>query len=87
MWNPPDSVLEAVLGLVIVGGVLETLGLLLYLTTFHEAAFEAFLDSAITPVAFVEFMLASPDRLLVAVGLAILAVIFNVTGTGGKTRG
>jgi len=41
IWNPPDSIFEAVTGIVFVGFILETIGLVLYLSTFHEAAFNA----------------------------------------------
>jgi hypothetical protein len=54
----------------------------------HEAAFDAFLAGGITPGGAVDFLLASPDRLLVFLGILLVAAYIVLFGeTGGSTRG
>jgi hypothetical protein len=70
--------------LVFVGGMLELLGMLLYMQWANEAALDALVAGGVTPAEVVGFLQASPDRLLVAAGLAALAVLLVVGGGSGS---
>lgn len=73
--------------LVFVGGILELIGMMMYLQWRHEAALERFMAGEITPAGTLDFLLASPDRMLVAVALAVLALFMVLTGdSGGSTH-
>ena len=88
--NDTTGIAQKVLLLVFVGGILEPLGMLLYLTLFSPTALETLLADGVSPEEVVPFLLASPDRLLVAGGIALLAVLFawNAdTSTGGTHYG
>ncbi|HKL28715.1 MAG TPA: hypothetical protein VJ898_05540 [Natrialbaceae archaeon] len=76
----PFQVAGFLFSLVFVVGMTELFGMMLYLQWKHEAAFEALTADGVTPAAVVEFLLASPDRLAVAGGLAVLGVLLAVTG-------
>ena len=67
---------QKVLLLVFVGGILEPLGMLTYLLWSSPAALERLMADGIDLGDVVPFLLASPDRLLVAGALALLALLF-----------
>jgi elongation factor P--beta-lysine ligase len=69
------GILQNVLTFVFVGGILEVLGMLLYLSQTSEAALDRLMTGGMSLEDVVMFLLASPDRLLVASGLALLALI------------
>jgi len=72
--------------LVFVGGILEVIGLLFYMQWRDEAALNAFTEGGFTIPELIGFLTASPDRMLVAGGLAVLAVFMVVSGgSGGST--
>jgi uncharacterized membrane protein YgcG len=76
----PFKVTGFLFSLVFVVGMTELFGMMLYLQWKHEAAFEALTSDGVTPAAVVDFLVASPDRLAVAGGLAVLGVLLAVTG-------
>jgi uncharacterized membrane protein YgcG len=76
----PFKVAGFLFSLVFVVGMTELFGMMLYLQWKHEAAFEALTTDGVTPAEVVDFLLASPDRLAVAGGLAVLGVLLAVTG-------
>lgn len=81
------GIVQRVLLLVFVGSILEPLGMLLYLTLVSPTALDTLLAGGVTPGEVVSFLLASPDRLLVAGGLALLAVLFAWNAdSGGSTH-
>lgn len=82
-----SGIVQKVLLLVFVGGILEPLGMLLYLTLVSPTALDTLMADGVTPGEVVSFLLASPDRLLVAGGLALLAVLFAWNAdNGGSTH-
>mgnify|MGYP006280757539 CR=1 FL=1 len=76
----PFQVAGFLFSLVFVVGMTELFGMMLYLQWKHEAAFEALTADGVTPAAVVDFLVASPDRLAVAVGLAVVGMLLAVTG-------
>jgi len=68
---------------VFVGGTLEPLGMLLYLTVTSPGALETLTAGGVSPGEVVSFLLASPDRLLVAAGLGLLALVFAWNADSG----
>jgi hypothetical protein len=81
------GVAQRLLLLVFVGGILETLGMLMYLLWSSPAALEALMADGIGPGELVTFLLASPDRPLVAGALALLALLFAWNAeAGGSTH-
>ena len=76
----PFQVAGFLFSLVFVVGLTELFGMMLYLQWKHEAAFEALTADGVTPAEVVDFLLAAPDRLAVAGGLAVLGVLLAVTG-------
>ena len=80
------GIVQKLLVLVFVGGILEPLGMLMYLQWSSPSALEALLADGVSLGELVSFMLASPDRLLVAGVLALLALLFAWNAdTGGST--
>ena len=77
------GIVQRVLLLLFVGGILETLGMLLYLQWASPAALERLMADGIQVGELISFLLASPDRLLVAGGLAILALFFAWNAESG----
>ncbi len=85
-WNPPNSSPTVVIGTNAAGLVLvELVGLYIYFQFYHRSAFETLIDGGLTPASGVAFLVASPDRLLVAVSLAVLAVVSTLTGSNDPT--
>ena len=89
LWsNAPDSIVAFVVEFLFVGGILGGFGMALDLGTQHEAALNAFLTGGITPGGAVDFLLASPDRLLVFLSILLVAAYIVLFGeTGGSTAG
>ncbi|WP_318569001.1 hypothetical protein [Salinigranum marinum] len=79
----PFRLLGVVFEFAVVLVMVEFFGLTLYLWWANEAALDAFLTGVRTPAAFVSFLLAAPDRSLVAGGLAVLAVFLVLSGESG----
>ena len=78
---------QTLLLLVFVGGILEPLGMVTYLLWSSPAALEELMAGGISPGEVVSFLLASPDRLVVAGALALLAALFAWNAdTGGSTH-
>jgi uncharacterized membrane protein YgcG len=73
-----------VISLVLVGGMVEALGMAGYMLWRNEAALDALVAGGVTPAEVVQFLLASPDRLLVAGGLGVLAVLMVRGGGSGS---
>jgi hypothetical protein len=74
------SLVGLAISLVFVVGMVELFGLFAYFQWRHRAAFEALMADGLTPTRVVDFLLASPDRLAVAGGLAVLGVVLVLTG-------
>ncbi|MFC7078689.1 hypothetical protein [Haloarcula halophila] len=72
--------------LVFVGGMLEFFGMILYLQWRDEAALRALTADGVTPPEVAAFVLASPDRILVAAVLAVVSVGFVLTSDSGGSR-
>jgi hypothetical protein len=85
--EPADDtpgIVQRVLLLFFVGGIIEPLGMLLYLQLSSPAALETLVSDGVTLDEVISFVLASPDRILVAAGLALLAFLFAwKADTGG----
>jgi hypothetical protein len=82
----PFRLVGFVFSLVFVGGILEVLGLMFYMQWRDEAALNAFIEGGITVSELIGFLTASPDRMLVAGGLAVLALLMVLGGnSGGST--
>ena len=79
------GIAQRLLILVFVGGILEPLGMLMYLQWSSPAALETLLAGGVSVGEVVAFLLASPDRLLVAGALALLAVLFAWNADSGGT--
>jgi hypothetical protein len=70
------SIAQKLLLLVFVGGILEPLGMLMYLLWSSPTALERLMAGGTSLGEVGSFLLASPDRLLVAGALALLALLF-----------
>lgn len=79
----PFRVVGFLFSLVFVGGLVEIFGMMLYLQWRDQAALQALTAGGITPAEVLTFVLASPDRILIAALLAVLSVVFVVTGDSG----
>jgi hypothetical protein len=85
MLTLPLRLAGALFSFLFVGGILEVLGMLLYLeVTDQSAAAQALMADGVQPGELLPFLLASPDRLLVAIGLAIVAVLFVRADSSGS---
>ena len=77
--------ITALFGLVFSLAIVEFLGLLLYGAVTDEAAAQALMNNTTDPVAFpgrwLEYVLASPDRTLVALVLAAIVTLLAVSGS------
>jgi len=60
---------------------LEGIGLSGYLAITAGPAFSRLIQTSTTPAELSRFFLSSPDRILVATGLAVLAYVLVNTGT------
>lgn len=80
------GVAQRVFLFVFVDGILEVLGMVLYLSVTSPAALDRLRSGGVGPGEPVSFLLASPDRLAVAVGLAVLALVFAWNATPGWSR-
>jgi hypothetical protein len=70
-----------------VGGMLEFFGLMFYSMWRDEGAFRRLLADGVTPNEVVAFLTASPDRMLVAGGIAVVAfVMVRSGGSGGSSH-
>ena len=74
-----------VVSLVFVGAILELLGLALYLQWASEAALNDLLAGGVGFTEAVEFILASPDRVLVAGVLAAVSVFIVLADRSGAS--
>ncbi|WP_284011304.1 hypothetical protein [Haloarcula pelagica] len=79
----PFRVVGFLFSLVFVGGMVEFFGMVLYLQWRDQAALQALTAGGVTPPEAISFVLASPDRVVVAALLAVLSVVFVVTGDSG----
>ena len=70
------SIAQKALIFVFVGGILEPLGMLMYLLWSSPMALERLMTGGISLGEVIAFLLASPDRLLVAGVIALLALLF-----------
>lgn len=71
--------------LVFVVGILEVVGMMFYLAvTDQQPAFASLREAGFTPENVLEFLLASPDRLAVAGGLAVVGVVLVLAGGSGR---
>ncbi|WP_436910464.1 hypothetical protein [Halosimplex marinum] len=76
-----------VFSIVFVVGMLEFFGLTLYMLWRNEAALDALTAGGVTPGELIAFLLASPDRLVVAAVLAVLGLLMVFTGDSGGSHG
>ena len=76
----PFRLFGLLFSLVFVVGMVELFGLFAYLQWRQPAALEGLMAQGLTPNRVVDFLLASPDRLAVAGGLAVFGVFLVLTG-------
>lgn len=81
----PFRVVGVLFSLVFVVGILEFLGILLYTAMTNEAAGQALMQNDPTPMKFAAFVMASPDRMLVAGVLAVVGALLVLTGDSRRT--
>jgi len=71
--------------LVFVVGILEVVGMMFYLAmTEQRPAFARLREAGFTPENVLEFLLANPDRLAVAGGLAVVGTVLVLAGGSGR---
>jgi uncharacterized BrkB/YihY/UPF0761 family membrane protein len=81
------GIAQRLLLLLFVGGILEPLGMLMYLMWSSPTALERLMEGGISPGEVLPFLLDSPDRLAVAVAIALLALLFAwKADPGGSTH-
>jgi hypothetical protein len=81
-----SGIVQKALSFVFIGGILELLGMLLYLSVTSEDALRNLTADGITLEEVTAFLLTSPDRLLVAGVLALFALLLVwKADRGGRT--
>lgn len=86
----PFRAVGFLVSLAFVGAIVELIGMTMYLQWRSEEALNGLVAGGVTPMEAVRFVLASPDRLAVAGGLAVLAVLLvlsDSSGSGGHVDG
>jgi hypothetical protein len=81
------SIVGKILLFVFVAGFLEPLGMLMYLSLLSPSSLDRLMQGGISLGELVSFLLASPDRLLVVAGIALLSLLFALKADpGGDTH-
>jgi hypothetical protein len=86
----PVRAVTALFGLVFSLAIVEFLGLLFYGAVTDKQAAQALMNNTTDPMAFpgrwVEYVLASPDRTLVALVLAAIVALLALSSSGTESR-
>ena len=86
----PYRAVSVLFGLVFSLAIVEFLGLLFYSAMTDEEAGQELMQNTTDPLAFpgrwLEFVLASPDRTVVALVLAAIVTLLVLTGSNSRTR-
>jgi len=75
--NDTTGIAQRVVLMIVVGGILEPLGMLMYLLWSAPTDLEKLMSNGITLNELIPFLLESPDRLVVAGAIALLAILFG----------
>jgi uncharacterized membrane protein YgcG len=82
----PFRLVSVLVSIVFTVGILEALGFVFYMQWQNPQALQRLMSDGVTPARVLEFVLASPDRMLVAGGLAVVGVVMALNSGSGTTH-